>query len=82
MAFAKVGMPLAKGKADWLLMLLDGLLIETRNCPTLFEARLTLPVAAKLGLFMDVVKGFLQRAEHLLDAQSVLIPIQTILVLL
>ena len=50
---------------------------EAHGRPTLFEARLTLPAAAKLELFMDVVKGFLQYTEHLLDAQPVLIPIQT-----
>ena len=49
---------------------------EACGCPTLFEVRLTLPAAAKLGLFMDVVKGFLRDTEHPLDAQPVLILIQ------
>ena len=50
---------------------------EARGCPTLFEVCLTLPAAAKLELFMDVVKGLLRYTEHLLDAQPVFIPIQS-----
>ena len=57
---------------------------EAHGRPTLFEARLTLPAAAKLELSMDVVKGFLRYTEHPPDAQrgwdlppAVLIPIAT-----
>ena len=76
-------MPLAKSrqsKADLVLVLLDELVTnmvytppEAHSRPTLFEARLTLPAAAKLELSMDVVKGFLRDTEHPLDAQPVLI---------
>ena len=55
---------------------------EAHGRPTLFEARLTLPAAAKLEISMDVVKGFLRYTEHPPDAQrgwdlppAILIPI-------
>ena len=78
-------MPLAKSrqsKADLVLVLLDELMTnmvymppEVHSHPTLFEAHLTLPAAAKLELSMDVaVKGLLWDTEHPLDdAQPVLI---------
>lgn len=51
---------------------------EAHACPTLFEERLTLSAAAKLELFMDVVKEFLRYTEHPLDAQPVLTTLETV----
>ena len=37
---------------------------EAHGRPTLFEARLTLPVAARLDLSVAVVEGFLSYTQH------------------
>ena len=57
-------------------MLLDKLVISMVYLPpdaheysTLFETRLTLPVAAKLDLSVGVVEGFLPYTEHPPGAQ-------------
>ena len=92
--FAEVNILLAKfgqSKADLVLMLLDELVTsmvytppEVHNYPILFGVRLTLLAAAKLELFMDVVKGSLWYTEHPLYTQhgwdlppTVLVPITT-----
>ena len=71
---AEVSTPLVKSRqseTDLVLMLLDKLMINMVYLPpdahdhsTLFEARLTLPVAARLDLSVAVVEGFLSYTQH------------------